>query len=84
MITVGAYEAKTHLSDLLARVARGERITITKHGVPVAVLQPPDFAPRKDVKQAIADLRRFGEQMRARGVSATREEIREWIEEGRD
>ncbi|MDH3404341.1 MAG: type II toxin-antitoxin system prevent-host-death family antitoxin [Acidobacteriota bacterium] len=42
---VGAYEAKTHLPRLLARVARGERITITKHGVPVAVLAP--VAPEK-------------------------------------
>jgi hypothetical protein len=35
MQTVGAYEAKTHLTQLLERVAKGERITITKHGVPV-------------------------------------------------
>ena len=39
METVGAYEAKTHLPKLLERVLKGERITITKHGVPVAVLQ---------------------------------------------
>ncbi|MEQ1438679.1 type II toxin-antitoxin system prevent-host-death family antitoxin [Fontimonas sp. SYSU GA230001] len=37
---VGAYEAKTHLPKLLARVARGERITITKHGKAVAELRP--------------------------------------------
>ena len=37
-MTVGSYEAKTHLSALLERVARGETITITKHGVPVATL----------------------------------------------
>ena len=42
METVGAYEAKTHLTKLLERVAKGERITITKHGVPVATLQPAD------------------------------------------
>ena len=33
---VGAYEAKTHLPSLLERVQHGERVTITKHGVPVA------------------------------------------------
>lgn len=33
---VGAYEAKTHLPALLRRVEGGERITITRHGVPVA------------------------------------------------
>jgi antitoxin (DNA-binding transcriptional repressor) of toxin-antitoxin stability system len=30
--TVGAYEAKTHLSKLLEKVEAGEEITITKHG----------------------------------------------------
>jgi prevent-host-death family protein len=38
---IGAFEAKTHLSALLERVSKGETITITKHGVPVAVLSPP-------------------------------------------
>ncbi len=40
METVGAYQAKKHLNQLLNRVAKGEQITITKHGVPVATLQP--------------------------------------------
>lgn len=39
---IGAFKAKTHLSELLERVRRGERITITKHGTPVAVLVPPE------------------------------------------
>jgi prevent-host-death family protein len=38
--TVGAYEAKTHFSELLERVESGESITITKHGTPVAQLSP--------------------------------------------
>lgn len=38
--TVGAFEAKTHLSELLARVEAGEQVTITKHGRPVARLVP--------------------------------------------
>jgi prevent-host-death family protein len=37
---VGAYEAKTHLSELLEKVEAGEEITITKHGAPVAKLVP--------------------------------------------
>ena len=80
-MTVGAYEAKTHLSDLLARVARGERVTITKHGVPVAVLQPPDPAPRRDLKQVSEEIVAFSKDGRHQ---ATHAEIREWIEEGRD
>jgi prevent-host-death family protein len=37
---IDAYEAKTHLPALLERVARGEKLTITKHGRPIARLVP--------------------------------------------
>ena len=40
MVQIGAYEAKTHLPRLLDRVARGESLTITRHGKPVARLVP--------------------------------------------
>ncbi|HMU31969.1 MAG TPA: type II toxin-antitoxin system prevent-host-death family antitoxin [Nitrospira sp.] len=40
MDTIGAFEAKTHLSALLERVSKGETITITRHGVPAAKLVP--------------------------------------------
>lgn len=40
MSIVGAFEAKTHLSELLQRVERGEEITITRHGKAVARLVP--------------------------------------------
>ncbi len=36
----GAFEAKTHFSDLLDRVERGDRITITRHGRAIATLVP--------------------------------------------
>lgn len=44
-VTVGAFEAKTHLSELLARVEGGEEVTITKHGRPVARLVPVAETP---------------------------------------
>ena len=78
METVGAYEAKTHLPKLLERVLKGERITITKHGVPVAVLQPPDPEKTVDTKAVIAELRKLRSKRRLNGLS-----IRELIEEGR-
>ena len=40
MEKIGAYEAKTHLPQLLDRVAQGESLTITRHGKPVARLVP--------------------------------------------
>lgn len=78
METVGAYEAKTHLPKLLERVLKGERITITKHGVPVAVLQPPDPEKRVDTKSVIAELKNFRDKHDLDGFS-----IRSMIEEGR-
>lgn len=47
--TVNIHEAKTHLSRLLERVRRGERIIIAKAGKPVAVLQAIDERPRRRV-----------------------------------
>ncbi len=78
MKTVGAYEAKTHLPKLLKRVIKGERITITKHGVPVAVLQPPLPLKKTEPKKIIAELRKFREKYTLKGLS-----IRDMIEEGR-
>jgi len=37
---VGAFEAKTHFSQILARAAEGEEFTITLRGHPVARLVP--------------------------------------------
>lgn len=78
MTTVGAFEAKTHLSKLLERVARGEQFIIEKHGVPVAVLAPVRPAKRQSVGEAIAALKHFRAGHRLGGLS-----IREIIEEGR-
>ena len=78
MESIGAYEAKTHLPKLLERVIKGERITITKHGVPVAVLQPPPALRKTEPKKVIAALREFREQHTLKGLS-----IQDMIAEGR-
>jgi prevent-host-death family protein len=53
---VGAFEEKTRLSKLLDLVSKGERIVITKHGVPVAQLVPPDSRTRTDASLIIKEL----------------------------
>ena len=78
MATIGAYEAKTHLPALLERVRKGERITITKHGVPIAVLQPLEGAAAVDPVETIAEIREFRRGKNLDGLS-----IREMIEEVR-
>jgi prevent-host-death family protein len=40
MGTVKALEARRRFSDLLNRVARGEKFTITRYGAPLALLVP--------------------------------------------
>jgi len=57
MSKIGAYEAKTKLANLLERVAEGEHITITKHGMPVATLAPVPERERRPATEVIADLR---------------------------
>jgi prevent-host-death family protein len=78
MRQLGAYDAKTHLPRLLDEVAAGEPITITKHGVPVAVLIPATAPSSVAVLAAIAGLRAFRPGHRLDGLT-----IRELIEEGR-
>jgi prevent-host-death family protein len=78
MVTVGSYEAKTRLAELLRRVESGERIRITRNGKPVAELIPTD--PRADsparAVEALLDFRR-GREL---GPDLT---IRDLVEEGR-
>lgn len=79
MKTVGAYEAKTHLPRLLDEVAAGETITITKHGVPVARLVPPDSSRARNVREVIQALRAFREgNVLGEGVT-----VRDLMNEGR-
>ncbi len=57
MIEVGAFDAKTHLSSLLDKVARGAEVLITRRGRPVARLIPAGRAERADAESAIEELR---------------------------
>lgn len=57
MLTVGAFEAKTHLSALLERVARGEEVLITRHGKAIARLVPAAVADRERIDNAISMLK---------------------------
>ncbi len=79
MTSVGCYEAKTHLPSLLERVQKGERITITKHGVPVAVLIPADVTSKMSRQEAISELKTFGRGRKLpKGVT-----VKDLINEGR-
>lgn len=73
---VGAYEAKTNLSRLLEKVEKGERITLTRHGRPVAMLVPvEEKRPPEDVVRELKEFRR-GRRIGDGGARALVEEGR--------
>lgn len=79
METIGAFEAKTHLAALLDRVAKGEKITITRHGVPAAVLVPvAEAKARRSHQEIVEELRALRKRVRPDKMT-----IREMIDEGR-
>jgi prevent-host-death family protein len=78
MKTVGAFDAKTHLNELLQRASKGETIQITRRGIPVAKLSPPGSGEREDGRVLAASIRRL-----RRGATLGKLSIRELIDEGR-
>ncbi len=78
MTEVGMYEAKTHLPKLVERVAKGETITITKHGIPVAILAPPPRTSKMTADDAVDAIRRLRKGVRLDGLT-----VRELIDDRR-
>ena len=70
-------EAKARLSELLKRVESGEEIVIARGNVAIARVVPETDQPNPAATLAAMRARR------RRYSPATREEIRDWIEEGR-
>jgi prevent-host-death family protein len=79
MATVGAFEAKNHLAELLERARNGERITITKRGVPAAMLVPIESRESIRPAEAVARLKELRRTLRP----MDRTTIRDLIDEGR-
>jgi prevent-host-death family protein len=65
MTTVKALEVRARFSDLLNRVARGEKITITRYGAPVALLVPVEKKASKFTHMEIVE-----------GMRALREKVK--------
>lgn len=77
-MTVGIYEARAKLSELVRRAAQGEEVVITERGVPKVRLEPEEapLSP-EELAEAIAT---FGQR---HGLRATFDEVKSWVEEGR-
>ena len=79
--TIGLFEAKTHLSELVARAEAGEEVIITRHNKPVAKLVPVD-RPKRAVasrRQAAIDALLAFDPIKLPGVT-----LRDLVEAGRE
>ena len=69
MITVGAFDAKTHLSSLLDKVEAGEEVLITRHGKPVARLVPEGSHLRMAADEAVQRIKTLRTGVRLDGLT---------------
>jgi prevent-host-death family protein len=77
MRTVGLFEAKQKLSELVDRAGKGERIGITRRGKLTAVISPPQ--PERSLKESFDEIEKVRKKVRLpKGVT-----IKSMIEEGR-
>jgi prevent-host-death family protein len=87
LIDIPVYEAKTRLSELLARVQQGEEVTITRHGRPMARLVAAESSGplvADDCNRSAAVEQVFEELARLRAGVRLDIPLREAIESGRD
>lgn len=73
----GCYQAKTHLPKLLKRVSKGEKITITRHGSPIAYMVPAKTKSRS-TDEVIRELKTFRQKHSLNGL-----QLKQLIEQGR-
>jgi prevent-host-death family protein len=77
----GAFEAKTHFSELLGDVINGEKFIITKHGVRVAMIIP--FTKEEEGIDPVQDAIRALKKLRKGITLGKKLSIRKMLEEGR-
>ena len=75
---VGAYEAKTKFSELIARAEKGESFIVTKNGRPVARITPTVEFDREKAREAVERMRQF---LEAQGPPVSEEEAQRNYEE---
>jgi prevent-host-death family protein len=78
--SIGAFEAKTHFSQIIEKAESGEDFIITRRGKPVAKIIPFEQKKEMTFKEAVKQLIEFRKLYRGEPGSFN---IREAIEEGR-
>ena len=79
---IGAFEAKTHFSQLLKEVEKGAVIHVTRRGKPVAVLAPDGFYQEEVSQNALKRIANRRKNINKR-IHITTDEIFSLRDEGR-
>ena len=79
---VQASVAKTHFSQLLDEVERGQTIVILRHGRPIARLVPDERRRKQEIRQAIDNIKKLAKERTERFGPMTLEEILSLRHEG--
>jgi prevent-host-death family protein len=82
MESIGIYEAKSKLSQLIEQAEAGHAVVITRHGKPVAKIVPARTRPQADRKAIMEEIRAFSKTVKLK-KKLTMRELREAIEWGR-
>ncbi len=83
MREVGAFEAKTHLGELLVEVGHGASYLITRRGKPIAQLVPVNKAKAHAEYDLVAAVEALKKKIADRYGVETEMTLREMIDEGR-
>ncbi len=77
----GAFEAKSHFSEILRKVISGEKFIITKHGVQVAMIIP--FYPKEEKADSVNNVIRALKKLKKGITLGKKLSIKKMIGEGR-
>jgi prevent-host-death family protein len=80
MKTIGLFEAKQKLSELVERAGEGEQIGITRRGKLAAMLVPAREDKKVNLREIFADIERIRRRAKPLPKGMT---IKDLIEEGR-
>ncbi len=75
---IGLHEAKTHFSEIINKVSKGNEFIITRRGIAVARLVPAEKPSRDAVKQALKRAKQLRVKLSLNGLK-----IKDLIEDGR-
>jgi prevent-host-death family protein len=82
MESIGIYEAKSKLSQLIEQAEAGHAVVITRHGKPVAKIVPARTKPQVNRKAIMEEIRAFSKTVKLK-KKLTMRELRRAIEWGR-